>query len=198
MSKISMLTVMLTMLALCGASASLTFGQEGGQRRGPAGERGADRTPGERGGGERGGGGGGDRGDFRARMAERFKQGLDVSDEEWQVLQPRIEKVQTLQIQTRGGMGAMGMGGQGGPGGFGGRGGAGGGEAPQTELSKAMQELRAALEAKADNGTIKSRLDAVRKARAKAREELTAAQDELRGLVNLKQEAFLVSAGLLE
>ena len=40
---------------------------------------------------------------FRQQMTDRMKQALGATDEEWKVLQPRIEKVQTLSRQTRGG-----------------------------------------------------------------------------------------------
>ena len=55
--------------------------------------------------------------EFRQRMNERLKTSLKVSDEEWSVLQPLIEKVQTKQRDACGGR----------FGGFGGGGGGGGG-----------------------------------------------------------------------
>src|SRR5688500_632714 len=48
-------------------------------------------------------------GDWQARMAERMKSELGVSDEEWTVLQPKFEKVMTAQRQAR--MGGFGRGG---------------------------------------------------------------------------------------
>ncbi|MCL2640905.1 MAG: hypothetical protein FWD53_08690, partial [Phycisphaerales bacterium] len=85
----------------------------------------------------------------------------------------------------------------GGPGG-----GQGGGNAPavpETAVGKASAELRAALENKESTAEqIKVKLAALRDARAKAREALTKAQNELKELVTVKQEAFLVSRGMLE
>src|SRR5438477_3356299 len=59
---------------------------------------------------------------FRQRMMERFKERLDVtSDDEWKVLQDRIEKVQQAQREARivgfggGGFGARRGGGDGAP-----------------------------------------------------------------------------------
>jgi hypothetical protein len=85
------------------------------------------------------GGGGGRRGgfdpeQFRQRMNDRMKTALGASDDEWKVLQPKIEKVMTLQRQSSGGRG-MGMlfrggGGRGGPGGGGPGGGGPGGGGP--------------------------------------------------------------------
>src|SRR5438552_19110772 len=80
------------------------------------------------------GGGGQGRGNFdpeqmRQRMMERYKQQLDVkSDDEWKIIQDRIEKVTTARREAGagGGFGMMGFGGRrGGPGG-GGAGGVGG------------------------------------------------------------------------
>jgi hypothetical protein len=45
---------------------------------------------------------------FRQQMSDRMKQAFGATDEEWKVLQPKVEKVQTLARQSRGGgMGFM-------------------------------------------------------------------------------------------
>jgi len=65
--------------------------------------------------------------EWRKRISDQQRQQLGASEDEWKVLQPRIEKVQNLQRQARGSMfgrGGFGFGGTGGPGGnspFGGR-----------------------------------------------------------------------------
>ena len=135
---------------------------------------------------------------FRQQMADRMKQALGASDEEWKVLQPRIEKVQTLSRQTRGGgMGFM----------FGGRGGPGdrrGGDRPQSDRpqsevekkSEALQKVLDNKEAKVEE--IKTALTALREARAKARAELETAQKELREVITVRQEAQLVTLALLD
>jgi len=102
--------------------------------------------------------------------------------------------VQTLQFQSRG----FGRG-------FGRRGGAPGG-APsgdnaqeQSEVAKAMTALRETLEdTKSTPEVIKTKLDALRAARAKSAAELATAQKELRELLSVKQEAFLVMSGMLD
>jgi len=171
------------------------------------------------GGGAAGGGGGGQRGQrdpaqmqqrmeqFRQQAAERMKTTLGVTDEEWKVLQPKIDEVQTLARQTRGG----GMGGMGGM--FGGR---RGGAAPgadantpapapapdpnrvQSDIEKKMSALQTVLankEAKPEE--IKAALAAVREARATAQAKLDAAEKELRGIVTVRQEGLLFTMNVL-
>jgi hypothetical protein len=155
---------------------------------------------------------------FRQRMTDQMKQDLGVNDEEWKVLQPRIEKVQTLAMQSRGGMRGM----------FGRRGGRPGegpggdrpkgdrpegdrpqgdrpqgdrprDDRPQSEVEKKATELRTVLENKeAKPEEIKTALTALREARAKARQELETAQKELREVVSVRQEAVFVTMGLLD
>lgn len=150
------------------------------------------------GGGGPGGPGGGGRGNWdpaqiRQRMMEGLKEQLKPSDEEWQVLQPKIEAVLAAQRSARaGGMGMM-WGGRGG----GGREGRGGGD--DTELGRASRELRTLLQSDgADAKDIAARLEAYRAARAKAEEQLKTARAELKDLVTQRQEAVLVMATLLE
>ena len=136
---------------------------------------------------------------FRQQMADRIKQNLGVTDEEWKVLQPKLEKVQTLARQSRGGGGMGQMFGRGG------RGGGGSGatqqssDRPQTEVEKkgeALQKVLENKEAKAEE--IKAALGGLREARAAAKKELEGAQKELREVLTVRQEAQCVSMGLLE
>ncbi|MEP0841816.1 MAG: hypothetical protein HRF43_03795, partial [Phycisphaerae bacterium] len=64
--------------------------------------------------GGRGGRGNFDPAQMRQRMMDNIKEELAASDDEWKVLQPKVEKVLDAQRETRGG-------GFGGFGGFGGR-----------------------------------------------------------------------------
>jgi hypothetical protein len=136
-------------------------------------------------------------------MTDRMKQALGATDEEWKVLQPRIEKVQTLSRQTRGGgMGFM----------FSGRRSGGDNregdkpqsdrppsDRPQSEVEKKVEGLQKVLENKdAKPEEIKASLAALREARAKARIDLEAAQKELREVITLRQEGQFVSMGILE
>lgn len=142
----------------------------------------------------------GDAGDrmarFREEAAKRMKESLGVTDEEWKVLQPKIEKVQTLSRQVRGGM-MRGMFGRGN------RPGGGNPPAPaegtQTPVEKALADLQKVLENKdAKPEDVKPVLEAYRLARAKATEELQKAQKELKEVLTVQQEAKLVAAGVLD
>jgi Spy/CpxP family protein refolding chaperone len=144
---------------------------------------------------------------MRQMMMERMKEALGASDDEWKVLQPKIEKVQQLQRDASGGRG-MGMlfrppgGGQGGPGGPGaGPGGPGGffGNQNPSPVQEKANDLRTTLDNKdAKPEEVKAKLQALRDARAKAKEELGKSQEDLRGLLTQRQEAVLVMMGMLE
>ena len=134
---------------------------------------------------------------MRLRMTERMKEALGATDGEWKVLGPRVEKVQTLSSQLRGGMGFGRM--------FTGR--TPRREAPEgtqptpelTDVEKALQELRTVLEnEEAKPAEIKKGLTDLRKAREKVKQELAKAQKELRELLSVRQEAQLVLMGLLD
>jgi hypothetical protein len=134
--------------------------------------------------------------DFQARMLERMKETLEASDEEWKVIEPRVEKVLTLSRQTRvmAGFGQrfrppqeQATGQQ-----------ATGQQAEQTQVEKAQQDLRTVLENKqAKPEEIKQKLTALREAVEKAKQELAKAQQDLREILNVRQEAQLVLMGLL-
>ena len=135
------------------------------------------------------------RGNFDpAQMRERYmnsiKEQLKADDDEWKVLSPKIEKLMTAQRDTRGG------------GGFRGRPGGGGGNAdnqPTTPVAKASADLRTALENKDTPAEdIAKKLAALREARDKARADLTAVQKELKEVLTQRQEAVLVTMGMLE
>src|ERR1041384_6457254 len=138
----------------------------------------------QNGGGGGGGGGKGGRsgrGNFdpaamQAQMMTRIKDQLGATDDEWKVLQPKVEKVMTASREARfGGMGAMfgGGRGQGGPGGGGG--GAAATDRPQTAIGKAAADLRSALEDKSIGAEeIANRLKVLRDAKQKAKEEYEA------------------------
>jgi len=156
------------------------------------------------GGGRGAGGAGGGRGRFdpeqmRQQMAERMREALGATEEEWQVLGPRVTKVQDLsnQLSARGVRAFGRRGGRGGRGGAGG--GPGGAEAPQTDLQKAETALQEGLaDASASNADIAAGLKAVREEREKVKQAMEVAQKELREVITLRQEAQLVLMGLLD
>jgi len=149
--------------------------------------------------------------EMQQRMMERWKETLGADDEAWKVIQPRLTKMMELNRQQGmgGGRGMMpfGMRGRGGDQGPGGRGGQQGdrprfpGQENRTpsEVEKAAEALNTTLEnqsASADE--IKQRLTALRAAREKAKTELAKAQQDLRQILTLRQEALLVSSGMLD
>jgi hypothetical protein len=176
----------------------------------------AQQGGGGQGGGRRGQGGGPggnfDPAQFRQRMAERMKEQLGADDQAWKVLEPRIMKVMELNRQAaaggRGGMMGMmfGRGGRGGPGGPGGDQGGPqadrrgrGPQGEQTAVEKAMTQLRTVLENQsASPEEIKTALTAVRSAREKARQELAVAQQDLKKILTVRQEAICLEMGLVE
>lgn len=160
---------------------------------------------------------------MRERMLERLRESFDVKDDaEWKLISERIAKVMDARRATgaTGGMG--GPGGPGGPGGgarvFGGGrppGGdeAGGGRPPQGERGQGgpggpggfnrqadpdAEALQKALEVKAPSEEIKAKLAKLRDARRAKEAQLDKAQEELRQVLSVRQEAVAVAAGLLK
>jgi hypothetical protein len=148
------------------------------------------------GGGGNGGNGGGGRMNFQQMMQDRIKTAMNATDDEWKVLQPKVEAVQTAQTQVQAANGrGFGRGGRGG------RGGNNNNNTPPAADDPAAKarDLQAALDNK-DSTTdqIKEKLAALREARTKAHDALVKAQNELKELVTVRQEAVLVNMGLLE
>lgn len=169
------------------------------------GQRGANQGPGQRGPG--GPGGQFDPERMRQMMEQRMQEMLGATDVEWKVLGPRVMKVQELSRQTGGGGRGMmfGRGMRGGPGGPGAPGGDRPGRGPAgatrelTEVEKAQQELQTTLDnTAATPDAIKKQLTTLRAAREKAKQEMAKAQQELRQVLTLRQEATLVLMGMLD
>jgi hypothetical protein len=175
-------------LVMAAAIGGAVWAQDGGGD----GNRGGDRNERREGRGE---GRGGSPEEWRQRMAERMKEQLQVNDEEWGVLEPKIEKVGRAMRDARGGFG---MGRRGGGQGGGGQGGSGG-DQPETEVAKATRDLRTTLEAgNASEQDLAAKLTALREARKKAQAELEAARKELQEVLTPRQEAVMVMMGMLE
>lgn len=185
-------------LLLVGQSISQP-GQRGGQRGGMQG------PPGQ--GGMGGPGGRFDPEQMRQMMEQRMQEALGATDTEWKVLGPRVMKVQELSRQVNtGGRGMMMFGrrrgGQGGPGGpddQGGQRGPRGMNRELTEVEKIQETLQTTLEdTSATPDTIKQQLTQLRAAKEKAKQELAKAQQDLRQVLTLRQEATLVLMGMLD
>jgi hypothetical protein len=158
-------------------------------------------------GGGGGGGGGGGRGNFspeemRQRMMDRYREMLDIkNDDEWKAIEPRITKVMDARQAVGFGGGMRGM--------FGNRRG-GGGDTQNADQgqrrrggfggqpSPAAEDLQKAIDAKASSDTIKAKLTAYRDERTQKRSDLQKAQDDLKKVLNVRQEAAAVLAGLLD
>lgn len=153
------------------------------------------------------GGGPRDPEEMRQRMTERMREQFGVTDDaEWKVIEGKIQKVMEARRATGGGFGggmAFGgrRGGPGGPGGDGERGGDRGGEGRRGfggEQSPEVEDLRKAIDAKASADEIKTKLAKVREARKANEAKLEAAQEDLRKVLSVRQEAVAVMMGLVK
>lgn len=126
---------------------------------------------------------------MRQRMLERMKETLGAKDEEWAVIAPKIEKINTLRNdmvvqRTRGGEPAV-------------------EEGEVSAMRKATQELQSILNDSKQGmpvtpEQITEKVTAFREAREKSKQEIAATQAELKELLTVEQEAVLVLQGILE
>jgi hypothetical protein len=124
----------------------------------------------------------------RERMSNWMKEQLAVNDEEWKVIQPKVEKVFNVRRDASGGGGF-----------FGGRSRGGDESAPKSTVQQASSDLRATLDKKESTADeIKSKLTALREAREKAKVDLVTAQKELKEVLTQRQEATMVMLGMLD
>jgi hypothetical protein len=136
---------------------------------------------------------------MRQRMMERYREELEIkNDDEWKLIEARITKVSDArrEIGFGGGMrfgGGRRGGDTGGGGEQGGRRSFGGGT-PSPEV----ESLQKAIEAKAPADELKAKLAKVREARKQKEANLAKAQEELRKVLSVRQEASAVLLGLLQ
>jgi flagellar motility protein MotE (MotC chaperone) len=115
----------------------------------------------------------------RRRAIEDLREQLGVPEGEWAVVKPRLEAVYSLRHS----------GARAGP----------GNESKRTEVEQKSSELRGLLRNEgAATDQIKAGLTALRAAKERARQELATAQQNLRQILTLRQEALLVLNGLLD
>ncbi len=167
----------LSLLVVTAVFASVTVDVSAQER-----DRNRDRGNRERG-GERGQW---DRSQIMERIMDRYRENLGFSVAEWKVVQPKVQAVMDNRISGASGMMSM----------FGGsrRGRGGDSSAEKTPTS----ELRDLLEKDdASKVDIKAKLAAYRKDRKAREAKLKKAQEDLRQLLTIKQEAQAVLAGLL-
>lgn len=173
----------LSLLVVTGVFASVTVDVSAQER-----DRNRDRENRERGdrGGRGGDRGGFDRSQIMERIMDRYRENLGFSVAEWKVVQPKVQAVMDNRISGASGMMSM----------FGGsrRGRGGDSSTEKTPTS----ELRDLLEKDdASKGDIKAKLAAYRADRKAREAKLKKAQEDLRQLLTIKQEAQAVLSGLL-
>ena len=151
---------------------------------------------------------------MRQRMLERLREQLEVKDDAgWKLISERIQNVMDARRSL-----SMGMGG---PGGFGFMGPGPGGPPPgapdqnrpdtsagsaaqggpggfQPPTNPELDALRKAVEAKAPSAELKAKLADLRAARQKQEADLAQAQEQLKQILSVRQEAVAVMFGLLK
>ena len=147
-----------------------------------------------------------DREQMRARMAERMKEQLGAKDEEWKVIEPKLQKVMELSRQVdRPGRGMFfGRGTRRRPGADAEterrprRGPEAASGREMSAVETAADVLQKVLESEsAKPEEIKAKLTGLRAAREKAKQDLAKAQQDLKQILTVKQEATLVLGGIL-
>jgi len=141
---------------------------------------------------------------FRQRMMDRYREQLEVkSDDEWKLISERIGKVMDARREVGFGGGGFGRGTRrGGDNAGGGANTNGGGDQARRrgfgpEPSPEAEALEKAIEAKASNDEIKAKLAKYRESKKDKEAKLTKAQEDLRKVLSVRQEAAAVLAGLL-
>jgi Spy/CpxP family protein refolding chaperone len=129
---------------------------------------------------------GGFGGPFGPPRTDDVKKQLAATDEEWKVINPKLQKVvtarQVLAADGRTPNGGFGFGGLG-----------------TNIITQAQDELKTVLnDPKHTQAEVEELVAAVRKARLKAKADLEAAQKDLLQMLTPSQEAVLVSLGYLE
>jgi hypothetical protein len=139
----------------------------------------------------------GSRSSFQQNQLDRIQEQLGATDEEWKVIEPRVQIVRELErssVARRAGINGRAR-----------RGGAvadrvqaSPSEATTSPVQQATRELEDSLGSKETKPEeIKSKLAALREARSKALADLSKARDNLREILTARQEAALVMLGIL-
>lgn len=133
---------------------------------------------------------------MQQRIMSNFREQLAVTnDDEWGVIQDRLQKVLRLKMD------AMMSGGAGMWGGMRRPGGNGPGFRAFQALSQpdpSADSLRNAIDNAAPNAQVKAALEKFRDSRKQKQAELAKAQEDLRSVLTVRQEAALVLAGMLD
>jgi hypothetical protein len=142
---------------------------------------------------------------FQQMMMDRIKERLEVAnDDEWRVIQERVERIMQARFAVGfGGMSFGGFGRRGGrngePGDSGQRGSRGGfASLFNAQPNLEVEDLQKALDAKASTDDLKAKLAKLREANKVKQTRLEKAQEELRQVLTVRQEAAAVLMGLLQ
>jgi len=138
--------------------------------------------------------------EFQQRRMDRYKEALEITDDtEWKAIQPLIQKVSDARMAMaayagfgRGGMFGRNRGGDNG-GGQGGRPSFGGFGASNADVDA----LQKAIDSKATNSEMKAAIAKFQAARKAKMADLEKAQDDLRKVLTVRQEAIATNEGLL-
>ena len=137
------------------------------------------------------------------RMMDRYRAKLEVKDDaEWKILQERIEKVLRAHRELEAAVFAANYKNNHSSSKSSGKGTTNTGHGNPSEPSNAeagadVRALKKLVDTKASPQDIKARLARVREMLRDKQEKLTAAQEELRGVLSARQEAIAVLNGLL-
>lgn len=136
--------------------------------------------------------------EMQKRMLDGVRERLEITnDAEWKAIEPLVQKVMDLRRdQMMGGIrGAFGFGG------FGGRGGRGGDQGGGFRLGPEPSAEETALSEANKNGSskdiLKEKMAAFRKAKAAKEAELKTAQENLKKVLSIKQEAIALELSLV-
>jgi hypothetical protein len=138
---------------------------------------------------------GGSAEDMQARLMNSLRERLEVpDDEEWKIISERLGKVMELRRSAGGPLAGVGA--------FAGRGQPGGGDNSRGRGSRPggspeLAALQSAIRDKLPDAEIKSRLERLRENRKANEAKLSKAQEELRAVLSVRQEAVAVVFGLL-
>jgi len=136
---------------------------------------------------------------FMDRDTQQIREQLGVTDEEWAVIQPRIQKVRDAeQAAGQGQLNQLGRLARGRPGQGGINVNALLGIKDSTVQQRQAELQKAIDDPNSTEAQIKQRLDAVREAKVRAMQVLAQARKELIEILTQRQEAILFQMGLLE
>jgi hypothetical protein len=178
----------LSVLAVLAAFSSTAFAQEDPNAANNANGNGRQRRG-------QNGGGNFDPAQMQQQMMDRMREQFGVTDDaEWKIITDRVTAVTELRRAAGGGMGGAMAAFRGGQNNNNQQ---GGGRRGNFAASPEQDALRQAITDKLPDAEVKARLDRFREVRKANEEKLAKAQEDLRAVLNVRQEAVAVMFGLL-